>query len=265
MNSPRTTTNTILPVGGTASLSLLLLLLLVSNNNCQAHPSMILNGGETKCVLFEAAMDTTIKIDYKAPDLVLDKNDPNFSPAYLTVNVFPSNRVIDTKHHEAPVKSHLKATKVLLEDKEGRNIKHKFELDGDANICFRAPKSRKGLKYNSLEYYRFEYHVRLLDGLDGDDDDEGKKGKGKPTANQTDIFSHLTHMEKEIQRIQRGMQTILREADFAKDRDALFYKQTESMHSATMFWPIVQVCILLMTGFTQANHIVQFFKQRRII
>ena len=241
------------------SLSTLLtsLWVLLSAQVSWALPSLILAEGETKCVLFEAAMDDTLKIDYKAPDLILDQVDPGFNPAYITVNIFPSNRVIDGKH--APVKSHLKPTTKMLDSSEGR-IKHTFEVDGEANICFKAPQKPKGRhNHNEKVMFKFEYHISLVDGLDGEDDEDFLKGK------KVDVDSHLSHMEKELTRVHQGLQTILREADLAKTREAQFHKQTESMHSATMFWPIVQVSILLMTGFTQANHIVQFFKQRRII
>lgn len=202
-------------------------------------------------------MDTKIKIDYQAPDIPLleNRNDKLFGPAHITVHVKPSNRIIDTHHHDAPVRSHFHPTNHIIEEKSGR-VKHTFEVDGEANICFVAPTMRKKPGHNKDQYFIFHYHVHVADGLDGDDEEGGT---------QTDIDSHLTHMEKEMQRIQRGMHGILREADFAQEREALFHKQTESMHSATMFWPIVQVCVLLMTGFTQATHIVQFFKRRRII
>ena len=63
----------------------------------------------------------------------------------------------------------------------------------------------------------------------------------------------------------RSKFTGLSEADFAKERDSVYHTKTDAMNKATTFWPIMHVCILLATGFTQANHIVQFFKKRRII
>jgi len=69
----------------------------------------------------------------------------------------------------------------------------------------------------------------------------------------------------EMKLITNGMKTILSEADFSKEREAVFHQNTESMHAASIFWPIVQTCVLIMTGFTQARHIVTFFQQRRII
>jgi hypothetical protein len=72
-------------------------------------------------------------------------------------------------------------------------------------------------------------------------------------------------MEEQFVRIESQMHAVLREADFAKERDSIYHTKTDAMHKATVFWPIVHVGILLLTGFTQANHIVQFFKKRRII
>ena len=183
--------------------------------------------------------------------------DPDFSPSYINVSVKPSNRVIETKHHEAPVRSHLRPTEQKLDSKTGQ-VRHKFEVDGEARICFLAPDSgQQNKQTNKKRAFMFKYHVRVLDGLDGDVEEESPE--------KADIDGHLSHMEKELDRVQRGMQTIIREAEFSKEREALFHKQTESMHKAAMFWPIVQVCVLIMTGFTQASHIVQFFKRRRII
>jgi hypothetical protein len=80
-----------------------------------------------------------------------------------------------------------------------------------------------------------------------------------------DINDHLSYMEREMDRIDRTMKTITRQADFAKDKDAAMHQQFLQMHSTTMYWPIVQLCVLLVTGYTQASHIVHFFKTRRII
>ena len=58
---------------------------------------------------------------------------------------------------------------------------------------------------------------------------------------------------------------MVKQAEFAKEREQVFQEQHEHMHEAAMWWPVVQVCVLIMTGFTQASHITRFFKSRRII
>jgi hypothetical protein len=157
----------------------------------------------------------------------------------------PATRAFDEaksrkpKHHKKPAPP---TTKTLTE-KEGI-LTHKVIEDGDINICIRASSAGKE---NPL---RFSLQIE-----EGDEDD----------VQEANVGYHLSFMEDEMLRIEGSMHKILREADFAKERDAVFHKQTDAMNAATVFWPVMQVCILLATGFTQANHIVRFFKQRRII
>ena len=126
---------------------------------------------------------------------------------------------------------------------------HKVVEDGEVTICIRA--SAAGLEHPM----RFGLRVEEADDEEGKKEDETGLG----------VDYHLSFMEKELNRIEGAMHHILAEADFAKERDSIFHKQTNDMHSASLFWPIVQVCVLLITGFTQASHIVRFFKSRRII
>jgi hypothetical protein len=75
----------------------------------------------------------------------------------------------------------------------------------------------------------------------------------------------LSHLEREMKRIEYLIHTMLSEADLSKDRDSIYHSRTDAMHQATIYWPIMHVGILLITGFAQANHIVRFFKKRRIL
>jgi hypothetical protein len=58
---------------------------------------------------------------------------------------------------------------------------------------------------------------------------------------------------------------ILREADMAKTREVEFHNQSVSMHAASQWWPILQILVLLATGFTQVKAMVQFFKTKRLV
>lgn len=173
----------------------------------------------------------------------------------MTVNVRPRNRVFETDLHNAPVRDHLKPTSHLIEAQQG-SVTHEMEMDGTATICLRASTaSAKNTMAFGLQVSTSEEipSMRLL------------HEKAKRDAVTTDVDQHLTHMENELQRITTAMDVVLKEADLNQNQDAIFHQQTIAMHSATTFWPIVQVCVLLMTGFTQASHIVRFFKSRRII
>ena len=170
---------------------------------------------------------------------------------YVSVSVTPSKRVLDTGNHPSSIQQRLKPTSELLKQKKGDLI-HKVEVDGEAKVCVRASGA------SNTNYMRFGIQIDIEDSTKyKDSKDESADGEA--------LDGHLSHMEMEMKRIQNGMKTILSEADFSKSREALFHQNTESMHAASIFWPIVQTCVLIMTGFTQARHIVQFFQSRRII
>lgn len=178
-----------------------------------------------------------------------DRHNQHYSPTTINISVDPAHRVMDTKLHASPVRHRLRPTTALLEDIAGMII-HQFEMDGKGKICVTSEKA-------SSEHPRL-FMLRLQT----DSDEESLKEEKETMGN---FSSHLTHMEMEIGRIEKAMHAVLKNADFLKEQDALFHKQAQDMDSATMFWPIVQTCVLIMTGFTQARHIVEFFKQRRII
>jgi len=197
-----------------------------------------------------------VLISHHFPDVVLDRTAEDYAPAYIDLIVDPADRVIDAKHHESPIKNRLHPQHKVIEADTGK-FTHTMEVDGKAQICIRAAGAssqkpmRFGLRVTEKEDYHEVFHESMKDI--------------NAQADKAKVDTHLSHMEIELRRIQMSMTRILSEADFAKERDSIFHKQTQSMHSATIFWPIVQVCVLIMTGFTQATHIVRFFKSRRII
>jgi hypothetical protein len=154
-------------------------------------------------------------------DIVTDKGDPGFGPSFITVNVSPGSRVMDTKLHSAPVREHLKPTSQMLTSKQGYVV-HKFEVDGEANICVRASTA------STTNPMRFGLRVKIVDS------DPllllGKKGEG------TDVPTHLGHIEVEMKRIQGGMKSILAEADYSKDRDWLYHQVRTSESLLTCFF-----------------------------
>jgi hypothetical protein len=175
------------------------------------------------------------------------------SPLLDSVSVTPSKRVLDTGNHPSAIQQRLKPTSQLLKQKTG-NLMHKVEVDGEAKICVRASGASN------------ENHMRFGIMIDIEESSKYRGDKTEQGGRDAEsLEGNLSHMEMEMQRIQNGMKTILSEADFSKSRDAVFHQSTESMHAASTFWPIVQTGLLIMTGFTQARNIVQFFQSRRII
>ena len=125
----------------------------------------------------------TYIIDYKnvsssAEKIIANSNNNKHGKdvTYVTINVIPSRRVLDTILHNSPVKSRLKPTMVTVQQKSGIVI-HRMELDGTANICY---KSNTATKHNPERFgFRIETSEndpRIL--LPSDEDEEyGENGE----------------------------------------------------------------------------------------
>lgn len=153
------------------------------------------------------SLDLPILIGCCCTDIVTDKRDPGFGPTFITVNVRPGARVMDTKLHSAPVRQHLKPTSQMLTSKQGYVV-HKFEMDGEASICVRASTA------STDNPMRFGLRVKKVEN----DPSFGKKGEGP------DVNNHLGHIESEMMRIEGGMKSILAEADYQKNQDWLYHQ-----------------------------------------
>ncbi len=172
------------------------------------------------------------------------------------------NSLKDARNDINKLKNRLSHNAVVEEIKADKgSILYDLKEDGVVMACLRAPGAstkrpmRFGLSIQKDTLSVMEEERQLQDQ---------KKQEEKQNADAAADF-HLTRMEAEMKRLSTSMKNILAEADFAKERDSLLHRQTISMHSASRFWPIVQVCVLVMTSFTQVSHIVRFFKSRRLI
>ena len=184
-----------------------------------------------------------------------DDSHPTSSKAYLTITTKPHNRVYDTDLHHAPIRDRLKPLVHTITNNEG-TVYHKMEVHGTAKVCIRATDSDKGNNFSMV------FGLRLTTS---DEEPELFRQLDKDSPPTTDLDGHLSHVEMELKRITMAMEVVLKEATHNQEQDTKFHKQTLAMHSAITFWPMLQVCVLLMTGFTQTSHIIHFFKSRRII
>lgn len=135
-------------------------------------------------------------------------------------------------------------------DTERGAIPYEVPSNGEVSVCIRAmgASSKRPMRFGLRIDKQNEIEAREME------------------ANARDaVDHHLTHIEIEMRHLKVSMGNIISEADFSKERETKFHQQTLSMHSASMWWPIVQVCVLLLTGFTQANHVVRFLKTKHLI
>lgn len=205
-------------------------------------------------------------------DIDTQKDSRQYKPTYITVVENPIETLEEKRHEQDTEPRSLGDLKAQLDGKRRRrppvvsqelteiygSFIHKIHSeDAFVEVCIRASKA--------TEKAPMRFHVRVEE-LEEDVLDEFEKEKasreGVPLLGAE---HHWSYMETQLDRIEHEMHNIIKEADFFRERDALYHQQTDDLHKATLFWPILHCCILAVTGFTQANHIISFFKSKRII
>jgi len=76
---------------------------------------------------------------------------------------------------------------------------------------------------------------------------------------------HLDRLQLEVVKLTDQLAQILDEADYMKEREVEFHEMTESMHRNAQWWPILQICILLLTGIFQVKNLKRFFQQQKML
>lgn len=76
---------------------------------------------------------------------------------------------------------------------------------------------------------------------------------------------HFDDINLDVHILNDQMNLILREADYQKHKEVDFHTKTEEMDSSSIWWPIIQVTILVVTAILQAHYMKAFFKSNKLI
>jgi len=142
-------------------------------------------------------------------------------------------------------------------------ITYKGTGEGKLNICVRIDEI-PGKKYIKPALIGF----RVKESGDLDQDDPGAlllNQSPEEVKAQSAAKQHLSEMERILNKMIRDVNLLLKNADLIKNDEAGFHKQSEEMNAACRWWPMLHVVVLLVMGFTQANHVIKFFKGKHII
>jgi p24 family protein alpha len=69
----------------------------------------------------------------------------------------------------------------------------------------------------------------------------------------------------EVRKLNDLMAFTLNEADYQKHKEVIYHSQTERMNSDALWWPILQITILVIIGIFQVQHLKIFFKANKLI
>lgn len=72
-------------------------------------------------------------------------------------------------------------------------------------------------------------------------------------------------LNMEVHKLNDLMMMTLNEADYQKHKEVDFHEETERMDTAALWWPMLQIGILVITGVCQVQHLKGFFKRHKLI
>ena len=155
-----------------------------------------------------------------------------------------------------------------LKQKQGEIDFRTGDNDGKVDICVQA------LTATLAKPSRFSLNITIQqteDELDKEKEkmdeaasNSGGTAGGGDTLEVNAVQREMSRLERDMQTLNNRIQTILSNADYNKDQEVSFHEQSVGMNRAATYWPMIQLAVLIFTGFTQANHIVKFMRSRHI-
>ncbi|KAL7537971.1 hypothetical protein ACHAXR_008185 [Thalassiosira sp. AJA248-18] len=244
-----------------------------------ADPMILIMNAQAKCMTVEAPADALLTIEYEAPDLVMPADveeggkpaDPRSLRRFRTTITVSQDGGRENHHgrgaqnrNERGGARNKQQEKVVkdLDTKKG-SIEFVTKQDGAVSICVQS--------LTASAVSPTPISLRVSESPAGGEwvsDTPAEKttapGEMVDSQSQRNAKEHFSQMEKTLNGLISKTDMILRQADYAKELEVEFHEQSIAMNKASQWWPIVQLCVLLVTGFTQANHMVQFFRKHHI-
>lgn len=149
-----------------------------------------------------------------------------------------------------------------LEQKTGSILFDTGDSDGTVEVCIQSVlasiknPTRVSIQVKMASSDKGQYNIND-DASNGEDGAPDKLEHGE-------VRAKMGRLERDLQTLNNRVKACLNNADFNKDQEAAFHQQSVNMNRATTYWPIIQLLILLVTGFTQANHIITYLRTHHI-
>jgi hypothetical protein len=132
------------------------------------------------------------------------------------------------------------------------------EEDGQIDICVQS------IIANRNSPSRISLSVTMAaDGEDSEDEDPSVDAGGA-TVDHEAAKTQMSRLERDLQTLSNRIRAIMNNADFNKEQEVAFQDQSVAMNRSAMYWPIIQLLVIVVTGFTQAHHIIRYMKSHHI-
>jgi len=131
-------------------------------------------------------------------------------------------------------------------------IRYESQVEGDIRICLVRNPTEPAIAV-SLSIDGTVQSAPSASSDKAQDVQKAKEDALKHLDASKDIYGHLHGLEIQLQSIILNSRSLNANADYVKEREVKFHEQSVEMNTASRFWPMVHVAVLLATGFTQVR------------
>lgn len=272
----------------TGSLHFLLYLLSIPIILVECTPYFLLTNTRPKCFTVEGPRGTTIKVVYDAPDMVMLPEDDSEllekkqraqeNKEHAGLDELFNRRFLDKMQALQRVGKTLTDVSMVVYQK-GDTVSSAREWKATSGADTGSGRVREELRVRqgTVEFTTgardapVEICVQSMAANSKNPSrialfvsQQVKVTKEQKEEQERQAQQHMSAIAGELLQLDEKADMILTNADYAKEQEVEFHEQSLAMNKASQYWPMIHVGVLLITGFTQANHIIRFFKTRHI-
>ena len=78
------------------------------------------------------------------------------------------------------------------------------------------------------------------------------------------ITQETSRISAELMRLHRRARALADDAQYSKQNEENFRNMSMQLHRAVHYWPMIRILVLLIGGYLQVTHVVNFMKSRHI-
>jgi len=217
-------------------MGLMAVMVMMMTSLCQGV-YVVLPEGHEKCYIEEVPVDTLILCKFKIEQTL-----------GLQGELLP----VPSRWAEMGMKVVVKdpVNEVVLDrsmDKEGRFALN-AQVGGEHTICFST---------NTTRWFGRPSEVKMMVSI--------KTGVEATDYEEIAKLEHLNALEVSVRRLHDRVRSIMSEQNYQRKREARFRDTSEAANSRVMWWSVIQICILLATGFWQIRHLKNFFRKKKLV
>ena len=89
-------------------------------------------------------------------------------------------------------------------------------------------------------------------------------GNGDRYYAQMAAENHMDRLQVEVVKLNDELAEILNEADYMKEKEVRFHRKAERVNLASIWWPILQIAILMLTAVFQVQSLKSYFQTKSL-